>query len=136
MPAFNDIVCVAHTNPWKPKPAVKKFICGMLSANKFDINAASLAAYKYRNDRNHPNQRLNMVARVGENWLIAASNPNPYTNGVAFTGFTPAIVAYQFSKYFYHEAGDGYSQEALNAGLDGAEHQSDTPGQLKDMCGA
>jgi hypothetical protein len=35
----------------------------------------------------------------------------------------------------FADKNDGFSQEALDAGLNGHEHRYDTPAQLKTLCG-
>jgi hypothetical protein len=115
---------------------VKNFICTMLAANNYNADAAENAAYNYRNDPSHPEQQFDPVARAGENFLTAASFNNYYPDG-SLNGYKAAIYLYQYLKLipFVADGNDQFSQEALDAGLSGHDHQYDTPDQLKDACG-
>jgi len=115
---------------------VKDFICGMLAKNGYNCDQAEIAAYRYRNDPQHPEQEFEPVARSGENWLTAASYDTYYPGG-SLNGYKASIYSWQYLKLvpFIADPRDGFSREALNAGLDGHEHRFDTPEQLKELCG-
>lgn len=65
-----------------------------------------------------------------------AASYNSYYPDLSLNRYKPAIYGWQYIKMVPGVADekDKFSQEALNAGLDGHEHQNDTPARLKAMC--
>jgi hypothetical protein len=115
------------------KADVKKWICGTLANNQFDIDRAASAAHAFRNDPKHPEYQYDRVAHVGENWLAAAAFNHWYYP----QSYWLAVHVYQGIKRIvpgYWDPRGQYSPEALDAGLDGHEHQNDTSSDLKEAC--
>lgn len=67
--------------------------------------------------------------------MVAASY-NSYYPDFSLNRFTAAIYAWQYLKLvpLVADENDKFSQEALDAGLDGHDHRYDSPDQLKAMC--
>jgi RHS repeat-associated protein len=110
-----------------PRPVVISWICQLLAQFDFNVQKASVAAYNMRIADNGNND--NPIWREGENWLTAAAwnhwyDPQHYT------------MNYYLWQSFKHLPGakEPYSQDALEAGLDGHQHASDSKDQLKQWC--
>jgi hypothetical protein len=135
MPTVSVEMTQTQQQKIKTSQEVKDFICGTLAHNGYNRDRAEVAAYKYRNDKQHPEHKFEPVARAGENWLTAASF-NTYYPGGNFNSYKVSIYAWQYLKLIPGVADprDDFSQEALDAGLDGHEHLHDSPEQLRELC--
>jgi hypothetical protein len=98
----------------------------MLEKNDFGVMHAARNAYDMRTADNKKND--NPVWREGENWLTAAAFSRWYDP----QAYTINIYLWQYLKYL--PWGEPYSQDALNAGLDGHAHANQSKDQLKKWC--
>jgi len=108
-----------------PRPIVASWICKVLAANDFNARRAANAAYNLREENNGANSE-NPVLREGENWLTAAAYDRWYDP----QGYVMNIYLWQYLKYV--PGGESYSQDALNAGLDGHKHGNSNPDDMKN----
>lgn len=117
--------------PSPPKPVrSKKYVCSKLDGAGYDVGkawAGANADRKYTtNGRTNWN---NPIYREGENWLTAASD----YYAVPFAR-APQIYLHQYKKLLPFSRTTPFSQEALDAGLDGQAHNGDTPEELEAWC--
>jgi hypothetical protein len=131
-----DIGAISAAMPGygKPKSEIrsKPYICEKLASAKFDVRRAWGAANSDRKKKISGNSNWNNpIYREGENWLTAAS-------GYFVLPFArvPQIYLHQYKKIVPIGGTTPFSQEALDAGLDGLEHIYNTPEQLKSWCNA
>ena len=71
----------------------------------------------------------NPVWREGENWLTAAG----FSGWLDPQGYVMNIYLWQWFKHL-PGASEPYSQDALNAGLDGHQHAKSSKDDLKKWC--
>ncbi len=110
-----------------PRRAVVAWICQLLSVNDFDARKASVTAYNMRTADNGNND--NPIWREGENWLTAAAWDRWYDP----QAYVMNIYLWQYFKYL-PGAKEPFSQDALNAGLDGHKHAKASKKDLKKWC--
>jgi hypothetical protein len=115
--------------PYSPRVTdqAKAYICKKLAAYGWNQNKAFVAAYNERMQEGW----MNPTHEDGENWLDASSNWPWYDS---YQNNYDAIVLYQNLKRWFPISKTPYSLPALEAGLDGRLHQSDTPADLKKWC--
>jgi uncharacterized protein RhaS with RHS repeats len=118
---------LCDNNDCVPRAIVVHWICAMLAANDFNLQRAANAAYNMREAQNGAND--NPVRREGENWLTAAAfdhwdDPQAYVMN---------IYLWQYLKKLPGSK-EPYSQDALNAGLDGHKHANSNESDLKKWC--
>lgn len=115
--------------PQKEEVRSKKQICTALGATGNDVAKAwSLANAARKTKTGGQSNWNNPFLREAENWLTAAAD----YFAVPFAR-TPQIYMHQYKKSF-SSGTTPFSQEALDAGLDGLSHQGDTPKELEDWC--
>ena len=114
-----------------PRPEVIAWICQVVLANSnvdFDVRRAASAAYGLREAEGGKND--NPIWREGENWLTSAAF-NGWLDGQAYV---LNIYIWQYAKYLPISK-ESFSQDALNAGLDGHKHANrSSKDDLKKWC--
>jgi RHS repeat-associated protein len=108
-----------------PRPMVSSWICALLSVNDFNVRRAAHAAYNLREANNGAND--NSIFREGENWLTAAAFDRWYDP----QAYVMNIYLWQYTKYI-PGVKESYSQDALNAGLDGHKHGNSSEDDMKN----
>jgi RHS repeat-associated protein len=115
----------AAKNPVKLRPSTKRYLCGKLSAHDFDIplTYADILAFRQSSDRN----ALVAEPREAENWIYATGNWRVIpTDGTS--RFWVRLYQNDLKPLFSNKT--PYSEDALNAGLNGADHRGETQEQL------
>jgi hypothetical protein len=93
----------------------------------FDVRRAASAAYGVREAEGGKND--NPIWREGENWLTEAAF-NRWSDPQAYT-----MLIYVWQYWKYTHLGEPFSQDALNAGLDGHKHANRSSKEdLKKWC--
>lgn len=122
-----------QATPIQLKPSTKKYLCQKLASHGFDIPAAYSDIFAFRN-KSRENMQV-AEAREAENWIYATGNWRRIP-----TDGTSRFWVRTYQKYlkpFFSNA-TPYSEDALNAGLNGADHRGMTQAQLsrelKDYC--
>jgi hypothetical protein len=112
-------------NPIKLRPSTKKYLCQKLSDHGFDIprTYSDILTFRQSSDRN----ALVAEPREAENWIYATGNWRVIpTDGTSRFW----VRAYQnWLKPFFSNK-TPYSEDALNAGLNGADHRGKSQDQL------
>ena len=104
-------------------PKTKDYICELIAQC-----AGNLQCVWQKADRQRLNDGWNNpVYRDAENWAYAAGFPGPETTPVP-------IWLHQVWKKVWPYNTTPYSQDALNAGLEGENHQNESPADLKKWC--
>lgn len=105
-------------------------MCKALGKSGYDVRKAWKLANTARKLKTGGQTNWNNpFLRETENWLTAASD----YYAVPFAR-TLQIYLHQYRKAFPFSGSTPFSQEALDAGLDGQAHNGDTPEQLKAWC--
>jgi len=105
----------------------KKYVCGKLAQTGYNAKDAFWLANRQRKTYVKGKwQWNNPVYRQGENWLYA----------VAWGAWNVSIYARQYAKHIPGWSTTPFSQDALDAGLDGQSHNDDTPAELRNYCNA
>jgi RHS repeat-associated protein len=117
---------IPYPPPPQPlRPEVKSYLCELISLCHGDIkcvfNITNAARKVYI-----PTTWQNSDLREAENWAYAAGPWN-----VDYS----AVVAWQLHKTWTNKNTSPFSWDALWAGIDGVNHQGDTPGSLLKWCG-
>lgn len=115
-----------------PNPEIrnKKYVCDLLASCGYDPKKAwSIANADRKTKTNGKTNWNNPTYREGENWLTAASGffPIPFA-------YEAQIYTWQYHKLITSSGTTPFSQNALDAGLDGLKHLGDSPEQLKKWC--
>jgi hypothetical protein len=115
------------------KPSTKKYLCGKLGANGFNVPKTYRDVLSDRRSRTNGRSNWSVPEfRQSENFLYATGQwRSPSTDGSTYVG----VYAHQYLKYFRSNTSD-FSWDALDAGLDGVDHKNDTPAELKAFCNA
>ena len=120
----------AAAAPQKDEVRSKPLVCKALGKSGYDVRKAWKLANTARKLKTGGQTNWNNpFLRETENWLTAASD----YYAVPFAR-TLQIYLHQYRKAFPFSGSTPFSQEALDAGLDGQAHNGDTPEQLKAWC--
>jgi len=125
-------ICNARKPAPKKPIRSKSYICKTLAASGFDVLKAWGIANADRKSLNNSGKTNwnNPIYREGENWLTAASG-----DFYAPFAWSAQVYIHQYIKYVPIGGGTTpFSQDALDAGLDGTDHYGETPSDLKAWC--
>lgn len=111
-----------------PRPEVRAWICQVLANSNvnYDVKRAASAAYGLRKANDDP------ILREGENWLTSAA----FNGWLDPQAYVMNIYIWQWVKWL-PISNEPYSQDALNAGLDGHRHADhNSKDDMKKWCSA
>ncbi|MEI9928641.1 MAG: RHS repeat-associated core domain-containing protein [Sphingomonas sp.] len=119
------------------RTAAKKYLCGALANNDFNVPIAYAVIYDFRNSSD-ANAQLS-GPREAENWIYATGNYSVIPHdGESYASVW--IYQHWYKPIFPGPHPTPFSQDAVNAGYSGVEHEGQTQaalsGELKDYCGA
>jgi RHS repeat-associated protein len=121
--------------PKKPtprlKPKTKEYLCRKLAANGFNVPKTFRSVLNDRQSTANGRKGWQVPEfRQAENWLYATGQwRSPPTGGSTRIG----VYLHQYSKYIRGNTSE-FSQDALEAGLDGVKNADITAGDLKEYC--
>jgi hypothetical protein len=114
------------------QPKSKPYICRKLASDGYDVKKAWADMNGDRKTKSDGRTNWNTPTyRQGENWATAASGyfPLPFA-------WRAQVYAWQYQKLLPFGNTTPFSQDALDAGLNGLDHYGDTTSQLKAWCDA
>jgi hypothetical protein len=124
-------LCDKKNKDCVPRAEVIAWICQVLLPNEavgWDVSRAASAAKRLREAEGKRND--NPIWREGENWLTEVA----YNSWSDPQHYTSLIYLWQYAKYL-NPWGEPFSQDALDAGLDGHKHAShNSKDDLKKWC--